>query len=52
MRRTSDANYVNRMRMAYYLLYAKIDDENMIAYLFQEELKDRESNSCRIEEKN
>lgn len=42
---TSDANYVNRMRIAYYLLYAKIDDENMIAYLFQEELKDRESNS-------
>lgn len=42
---TRDANYLNRMRMAYYLLYAKTDDENTIVYLFQEELKDRKSNS-------
>lgn len=42
---TSDANYLNRMRLSYYLLYAQIDDENTVAYLFQEELKDRKSNS-------
>lgn len=42
---TSDANYLNRMRLSYYLLYAQIDDENTISYLFQEELKDRKSNS-------
>lgn len=40
-----DANYLNRMRLAYYLLYARIDDEEAILYLFQEELKDRKSNS-------
>lgn len=33
------------MRLAYYLLYAHIDDENTVVYLFQEELKDRKSNS-------
>ena len=33
------------MRLAYYLLYAQIDDEDTIVYLFQEELKDRKSNS-------
>ncbi len=42
---TKDANYLNRMRLAYYLLYAQIDDEDTIVYLFQEELKDRKSNS-------
>lgn len=42
---TRDANYLNRMRLAYYLLYVNIDDEDMIVYLFQEELKDRKSNS-------
>ena len=42
---TKDANYLNRMRLAYYLLYAQIDDEDAIVYLFQEELKDRKSNS-------
>ena len=42
---TRDANYLNRMRLAYYLLYARIDDEDAIVYLFQEELKDRKSNS-------
>lgn len=41
----SDRNYLNRMRLAYYLLYAHIDDENIVVYLFQEELKDRTSNS-------
>lgn len=40
-----DKNYLNRMRLAYYLLYAHIDDENRVVYLFQEELKDRKSNS-------
>lgn len=40
-----DRNYLNRMRLAYYLLYAHIDDENTVVYLFQEELKDRTSNS-------
>lgn len=38
---TRDANYLNRMRLAYYLLYGRIDDEDAIVYLFQEELKDR-----------
>ncbi len=40
-----DKNYLNRMRLAYYLLYAHIDDEDAVVYLFQEELKDRKSNS-------
>lgn len=40
---TRDANYLNRMRLAYYLLYGRIDDEDAIVYLFQEELKDRTS---------
>lgn len=42
---TRDANYLNRMRIAYYLLYAGIDDEDTIVRLFQEELKDRKTNS-------
>ena len=42
---TDDANYTNRLRLAYYLLYNKIDDEAAISYLFQEELKNREHNS-------
>ena len=41
---TDDANYTNRLRLAYFLLYEKIDDEGAVAYLFQEELKDREVN--------
>lgn len=40
-----DRNYINRLRLSYYLLYEKIDDENVIAYLFEEELKDRETNA-------
>lgn len=42
---TQDANYKNRMRLAYYLLYANIDDESTVEYLFKEELKDRKTNS-------
>ncbi|MBQ4522122.1 MAG: hypothetical protein IJA10_04120 [Lachnospiraceae bacterium] len=41
----SDRNYLNRKRLTYYLLYAHVDDENTVVYLFQEELKDRKSNS-------
>lgn len=40
----SDANYTNRLRLTYYLLYEKIDDEAAFAYLFREDLKDRENN--------
>jgi len=40
-----DANYINRMRLSYYLFYEKIDDEDTVAALFEEELKDRETNS-------
>lgn len=42
---TEDANYTNRLRFSYYLLYGKAGDEETIARLFQEELKDRENNS-------
>ena len=42
---TQDANYKNRLRLSYYLLYEKVDDEDVIAALFEEELKDRETNS-------
>lgn len=42
---TDDENYTNRLRLAYYLLYFQIDDEEVMVYLFQEELKDREQNS-------
>ncbi len=41
----SDSNYVNRSRLAHYLLYAGIDDEAAVLYLFQEELKDRKTNT-------
>lgn len=44
---TKDANYLNRKRLTYYLLYGHIDDEEAVAYLFREELKDRKSNSFR-----
>ena len=33
---TDDANYTNRLRLAYYLLYNRIDDERAVVYLFQE----------------
>lgn len=42
---TDDANYTNRLCLAYYLLYDRIDDEDAVVYLFGEELKDRENNS-------
>lgn len=42
---TNDANYTNRLRLAYFLLYFQTDDEDSVVYLFQEELKDRENNS-------
>ena len=42
---TDDENYTNRLRLAYYLLYGHIEDEEAVAFLFQEELKDRERNS-------
>ena len=42
---TDDENYMNRLRLAYYLLYCHIEDEEAVAFLFGEELKDRERNS-------
>ncbi len=42
---TDDENYTNRLRLAYYLLYCHIEDEETVVYLFGEELKDRERNS-------
>lgn len=42
---TRDENYTNRNRLAHYLLYAHIDDKQMILFLFEEELKDRQTNS-------
>ena len=42
---TDDENYTNRLRLAYYLLYCHIEDEEVAASLFEEELKDRERNS-------
>lgn len=42
---TDDENYKNRLRLAYYLLYFHIEDEEAVSYLFGEELKDRENNS-------
>lgn len=40
-----DRNYTNRLRLSYYLLYEKIDDEEVTVHLFEEELKDRETNA-------
>ena len=47
---TSDANYKNRLRLSYAILYTKKYEENfridgLILKLFNEELFDRESNS-------
>lgn len=42
---TDDKNYTNRLRLAYYLLYCHIEDEDVVVCLFEEELKDRERNS-------
>ena len=32
-----DENYTNRLRLAYYLLYCHIEDEEAVAFLFGEE---------------
>lgn len=42
---TDDENYKNHLRLACYLLYFHIEDEEAVSYLFGEELKDRENNS-------
>lgn len=42
---TDDENYIDRLWLAYYLLYCHIDNEEAVAFLFEEELKDREQNS-------
>ncbi len=42
---TDDENYTNRLRLAYFLLYCHIEDEEAVSFLFREELKDRERNS-------
>lgn len=42
---TYDKNYKNRLRLAYYILFMKKDGEALVKRLFEEELKDRESNS-------
>jgi len=44
-RGTYDRNYIGRNRLSHYLLYEKIDDEKVIETLFEEELKDRQTNS-------
>ena len=44
-RGTYDKNYVGRNRLSQYLLYERIDDEKVIETLFEEELKDRQTNS-------
>jgi hypothetical protein len=44
-RGTYDKNYTARRRLACYILYEKVDDEKIIEKLFEEELKDRQSNS-------
>lgn len=44
-RGTYDRNYTERNRLSHYLLYEKIDDEKVIETLFEEELKDRKTNS-------
>lgn len=36
---TRDSNYLNRNRLAHFILYAKIDDEETIKFLFEEELQ-------------
>ena len=40
-----DFNYLNRNRLAHYISYARIDDEETIKFLFVEELQDRKNNS-------
>lgn len=40
-----DEHYVNRLRLSYYLLLEHKDTEMIVKRLFEEELKDRETNS-------
>lgn len=42
---TQDENYLNRQRLCYYLLYNHIIDEQIIVYLFNEEITHRKNNS-------
>ena len=42
---TRDCNYLSRNRLAHYILHARIDDDEMIKFLFTEELQDRKNNS-------
>lgn len=42
---TYDKNYTNRLRLAYYMLFKQADTEDIVNRLFEEELRDRESNS-------
>lgn len=42
---TFDKNYENRLRLAYYILFMKRGGEALVKKLFEEELKDRETNS-------
>ena len=44
-RGTYDKNYTNRLRLAYYILFEKAETEEIVKRLFEEELKDRETNS-------
>lgn len=41
----SDQNYINRLKLANYLFYEHKGEEKLIVTLFEEELKDRETNS-------
>ena len=40
-----DKNYTKRLRLVYYILFENIDNEDIVKRLFEEELKDRETNS-------
>lgn len=37
---TRDSKYLNRNRLAHYILYTQIDDEDTIQFLFEEGLQD------------
>lgn len=40
-----DKNYINRLRLTYYILFNKIDNEQLILRLFEQELIERQTNS-------
>lgn len=42
---TSDRNFINRLRFVFFLLFERVDQEALVKTLFEEELKDRETNS-------